>query len=94
MGHGSCACVWVSEFRTRWGGIALLGLASLPSLRSLAWNCALAVGGSRLSPPCARWRGIALFGLGGWPPPLGLGSGLATVYVSHPKPRRHPNKTL
>ena len=41
------------------------GLASLSSLHSLAWDCALGVGG-----------------LGGWPPPLGLGSGLATVYIN------------
>ena len=41
------------------------GLASLPSLHSLAWDCALGAGG-----------------LGGWPPPLGLGSGLAAVCIS------------
>ena len=53
MGHGSCACVWVSWFRARWGGIALLGL-----------------GGWAPSP-----------GIGVRAPPLGLGSGLAVVYM-------------
>ena len=44
--------------------------------RSLGWNCALGVGGWRLSPPCARWRGIALLGLG-----VGISPLLALVSV-------------
>ena len=52
------------------------GLAYLPSLHSLAWNCALGVGG-----------------LGGWPPPLGLGSGLAKVYINRFSRSESPTAT-
>ena len=72
---------WVSS--SRWGGIALLGwgLASLPSLPRWCGIALLGLGVG-ISPL------LALVGMGlrswGWVvgPLLGLGSGLATVYIN------------